>query len=270
MPEEYVRFHQDGSRGFCIPELQDHLDFFLRGFEAWLVHQEQTIYAERPKLVVGFRLPPVASASRSPFGERVVLKRFTPRSILHSLVSPIVDPQALRSFRTATRLREAGVLTPPPLIAWASRRPDGSTVDYFITREVSGAMPLRDLVGTSSMAAPPFADRLPRLALLVRGIHDAGVLHRDLTLGNFLVGSSSGDDAIHIIDLSRAVRLTRLPLVLRFMDLARISLDGCWPAFFETYSHGHPNWRRLQALRSGFIWARRSRMALRRAWTPRA
>jgi tRNA A-37 threonylcarbamoyl transferase component Bud32 len=265
MHGKYITFHRTAARGICIQELELHLDFFIGAFENWLSEQSMKTFLERPNFVAALRLPPtirIAESSSDRSSELpVVLKRFGWRSPLHRIARPLTGSKAVRSFRIAMALRDAGVATPRPLIAWVRRGGPSRSASYIITEEIPDAVTLRQWLKSPNVPENQMTNLLTELARLVRGMHDAGVLHRDLTIGNFLVAPKPFEGKrIFLIDLSRAVHLGHVPLPLRLMDLSRMKLRDLWPAFFELYCAGHPNWKAWQPVLTFLIRMRRWKM----------
>jgi serine/threonine protein kinase len=162
-------------------------------------------------------------------------------------------------------LREAGVATPRPLIAWDRKGGGTAFESYYLTEEIPDAVTLREVLKSPGLFETGRPTLLTELARLVRGMHDAGILHRDLTIGNFLVAPKPVEGSrIFLIDLSRAVHLGRVPLPLRFMDLARMKLSAAggdlWPDFFAAYCAGQPDWKAWRPLLNLLIRFRRWRM----------
>jgi len=63
------------------------------------------------------------------------------------------------------------------------------------------------------------ARALAELAVVaIRSLHDAGIVHRDLNLGNLLVRG----EQISILDLDGAAILDSVPAVRRFSNLSRL------------------------------------------------
>jgi tRNA A-37 threonylcarbamoyl transferase component Bud32 len=266
MRQRYTTFQHGAARGVCIPELEPHLDFFSGAFGEWLAGQPTRIFLERPNRTAALRLPPTLrmadSASRDPEGAAVVVKQFGWRSVIHKLVRPLTGSKAIRSFRIAMILRDAGVATPRPLIAWDRDGGGTGPASYFITEEIPEALTLRQILKSPGAIETGRSTLLTELARLVRGMHDAGIWHRDLTIGNFLVAPKPVDgNRIFLIDLSRAVHLGRIPLPLRFMDMARMKLLDLWPEFFAAYCAGQPGWKTWQPVLNTMIGIRRRRMA---------
>ena len=265
MRKKYITFRRPSARGVCIPELESHLDFFVGAFEGWLAGQAKKVFLERPNWVAALRLPPTIRISESSpdrsAGLPVVLKRFGWRSPLHRVVQPLTGSKAVRSFRIAMTLRDAGVATPRPLIAWESSGLAQANQGYYITDEIPEAVTLRQRLKSTHLPEPEITSLTRELARLVRGMHDAGVFHRDLTIGNFLVAPKPFEgNRIFLIDLSRAVHLRHVPLPLRLMDLARMKLFDLWPTFFEAYCVGHPDWIAWQPVLKILIRMRRWKM----------
>lgn len=269
MRQKYTSFYRSNARGVCILELESQLDFFVGPFEGWLSEQPMKVFLEQPNWVAALRLPPTIGISESSpdrsAGLPVVLKRFGWRSPLHRIARPLTGSKAVRSFRIAMTLREAGVSTPRPLIAWDGTGGPSPSAGYFITEEIPEAVTLRHRLKSSNVPENEMTALLTELARLVRGMHDAGVLHRDLTIGNFLVAPKPIEGSrIFLIDLSRAIHPGNVPLPLRLMDLARMKLFDLWPAFFEAYCLGHPEWKAWQPVLNFLIRVRRWKMDLKK------
>ncbi len=98
-----------------------------------------------------------------------------------------LDDRAAREMRLLEVLRERGIEAPEP-VAWASRA--GSI--YLFTREIPGARPLS--------AGPLDRPVLLELARFIRRIHDAGVRHDDLHIGNIL----TAEGKLHAVDVHQA------------------------------------------------------------------
>ncbi|MBI3811911.1 MAG: hypothetical protein HY283_06875 [Nitrospirae bacterium] len=253
MHQRYMTFQRGLVRGVCIPELEPHLDFFVREVHHGSAAPPVKIFLERPNRVFSMKLPTEDRA--------VVVKQFGWRSVIHKLVRPLTGSKAIRSFRIAMTLREAGVATPRPLIAWDRKGGGTAFESYYISEEIPDAVTLRQILKSHGMIEIERGTLLTELARLVRGMHDAGILHRDLTIGNFLVAPKPVDgNRIFIIDLSRSVQLVRVPLLIRFMDLARMKLGDFWPEFFEAYCEGHPDWKAWRPLLNFLIRLRRWKM----------
>ena len=94
--------------------------------------------------------------------------------------------QAASEWQALLHLSAAGIPVPRP-VAW-SRLPEGGAV--LATAEIPGATPLKEAYRR---------DLLPAVAALIRRMHQAGYLHRDLHLGNLLVAG----DAVWVIDVHR-------------------------------------------------------------------
>lgn len=267
MRQKYTVFQHGTARGVCIPELEPHLEFFTVGMDVWLSGQPIKVFLERPNRVAAWRLPPTIRVPETPPGQEagipVVSKRFGWRSSLHRVLRPLTGSKALRTFRIAMVLREAGVATPRPLIAWESSSYGPGTQGCYISEEIPEAVTFRQWLKSSKAPEPERAALLTELARLVRGMHDAGVWHRDLTIGNFLVVPKPFEgNRIFLIDLSRAVNLGRVPILLRFLDLARMKLGDLWPDCFEAYCLGHPEWKSWRPVLDSLIWLRRRKMEM--------
>ncbi len=73
----------------------------------------------------------------------------------------------------------------------------------IVTREIAGA----ETLGTAVERRPEVGERtaiVAAVARVVRRMHDRGLHHRDLNVGNILLSRAGGELAAHVIDLDRA------------------------------------------------------------------
>lgn len=147
------------------------------------------------------------------------------------------------------RLRKAGINTLDPVASVAERRGPFYR-GYLMTRFLPGAV---DLLEFFSRAQDGHERRAVarKAGELVRRVHDLGVFHADLQLGNLLVR----DGEVYIIDLDRSWQRPPLPPSLRFKNLWRLmrsaekathlGLMRLSPkelaAFWQGYSQGDPS-----------------------------
>ncbi|MDX1500873.1 MAG: lipopolysaccharide kinase InaA family protein [Thermoanaerobaculia bacterium] len=201
------------------------------------------------------------------------------------------ESRAATSWRVACRLADAGVATPAPLLLIESKRPAGPS--FFVSRELDSFVESRYLF--RALERGDAGRRFPRLdpakvfaamGRLVRRMHDAGVWHRDLSIGNLLVvpgATREEEPEIWVIDLNRARLDRRLGELARLQDLCRLPirtaahreafLGAYWgdganrvrDALFVLASRGFLLKNRLKrALRAPFRWL--GRLKPRRAY----
>ena len=138
-------------------------------------------------------------------GRAVAVKLLRP----HIGHDPVARARLAREVETLERIRHPGVA--PVLDAEL----EGSR-PFIVTRFVDG-LPLDEVVAADGPLGGPALLRLGRgLALAVRAIHEAGVVHRDIKPGNVLV-VESGDPVLidfGIAHITDDVRLTSTGLVM--------------------------------------------------------
>jgi tRNA A-37 threonylcarbamoyl transferase component Bud32 len=127
--------------------------------------------------------------------------------------------KAERSWRVAGELLAAGLSTPQPIAVVESDREDGPS--FFIARRLHGASEVRyffrrlhggDTAGDEFPEIAP--DRmLSDLGRLARRLHDAGIVYRDLSMGNVLAVPGDEGLDLYLVDFNRA-RIGQRP--------------GCW------------------------------------------
>jgi len=128
-------------------------------------------------------------------------------------------PRPFRELRASEQLRAAGVPTPEVLGAAVVWDAPGCYRGALASREVPGAINLWHYL---QMAAP--ADRGPACAAaaaVTRRLHDAGAIHPDLNLQNYLVRRTTVGVDAWVIDLDK-VRFARVSPRTRRAAFARL------------------------------------------------
>lgn len=181
----------------------------------------------------------------------VVVKQFRNRSLRERLRKRRGESKARRSWRLARRFQAADLPTAEPVLLAEAEEPDGPS--FFVTRYLEGALEARYLLraanaGRQAEAFPgiDFDRFLDTLGQTLRRMHEAGIFHRDLSIGNVLITEemasvedglgngeqpSTGDNerasagqGPYIIDLNRARTRRRLTLSQRTRDLCRLAI----------------------------------------------
>lgn len=192
----------------------------------------------------------------------LVVKQFRGDGARRRLEQKLRGSKAERSWKMARAFAAAGLPTAEPFLYAESEREDGPS--FFVTRFLEDRIEARYLFRARSEGR--LAEEYPRLdwklflGLLgraIRRMHDAGLFHRDLSIGNVLLPRSlelrSLDD-LALIDLNRARLRPHLGVVDRSRDLCRLSVapgedrrlfleaywggkPGAWPSFLYKLFH---------------------------------
>ncbi len=129
------------------------------------------------------------------------------RRLLANLVGPI------------TAL-DRGVATVEPIALLIERGPLGLSRGWLAARNVADA---RSLAQRLVSRDPPSRDELRAVVAVVRAMHERGIDHRDLNLGNVLLRDRSRPPAALVIDLDRArIGEHGLPVWLRARAMRRL------------------------------------------------
>jgi tRNA A-37 threonylcarbamoyl transferase component Bud32 len=186
-----------------------------------------------------------------PDGRPLYLKLFRERGV-GAAVRRLVADRAAREYAVLDHLRRAGVSAAEP-VACGTR--DGAS--FLLTREIPGAEILKDRLVRSDRAGR--AGLLESLGRVVRAVHDAGVRHDDLHLGNVLVS----DAKLFLVDVHRAAirpGLTRAERVkgLGFLlhALHTLASSGDQLRFLRSYWGERPSKALMLDLRRAFRAAR--------------
>ena len=157
------------------------------------------------------------------------------------------------NLRMPLEARRRGVDTPEPLALLAVRGPGPLVRGWLAVEWIEGA---RDLASRYKAGEMPSEEELAATMGLVRHMHDVGLEHRDLNLGNLMLPDGPGGPAGPlVIDLDRA-RLHDAGLSFRLRqqalrrlersyvkilgDRARPGAVGYGP-WYELYAAGDPD-----------------------------
>ncbi len=161
----------------------------------------------------------------------VVVKQFRNQGWRKKLDRRFRGSKATRSWRVAKELLRAGIETPEPVALVESDRLDGPS--FFIARRLDGACEVRQFFRRLNNEPGPeafpeveplaFLEQLGRHA---RGLHDAGIIYRDLSMGNVLTTSDGPEPDLSVVDFNRA-RIRQQPGVYRrTRDICRQPVIG--------------------------------------------
>ncbi len=173
----------------------------------------------------------------------VVVKQFKNQGLKSRLERRIRGSKAERSWRVAKELVRVGLPTPEPILWVESAEMEGPS--FFIAERLNDAIEVRQFF--RRLNHEPLAGEFPevddnaflgRLGRLAREINDAGILYRDLSMGNILAVGDADDLDLYLIDFNRA-RTGRSPGVFRrTRDICRLPvlerehraafLEGYW------------------------------------------
>jgi tRNA A-37 threonylcarbamoyl transferase component Bud32 len=157
----------------------------------------------------------------------VVVKQFRNQGWRRSFERRLKGSKAARSWRVATEMVDAGVPTPEPILLVESDLLSGPS--FLITRRLERVYELRHFFRrlNNEPAAGYFPEigALPMLVQLgrfCRAMHDAGILHRDLSIGNVLAQPRHNSElALFVVDCNRARTGQRFGVLRRCRDVCR-------------------------------------------------
>ena len=162
----------------------------------------------------------------------VVVKQFRNQGFKGRLERRFKGSKATRSWRGAWALETAGIPTAEPVLLIESRQADGPS--FFVTRRIRDFLEaryyFRALEAGKEREEYPDLDAetvMESMGRSIRRMHDAGIWHRDLSIGNLLLRPGKGEDEsleILFIDLNRARQRARLTTLQRTRDLCRLRI----------------------------------------------
>ena len=162
----------------------------------------------------------------------VVVKQFRNQGMLSRIRRRLFGSKALKSWRGAQALVRAEVPTPEPVMLVESNDPGGAS--FFVSRRLKEFFEARHffraLNADREREEFPGVDPqevLEEMAWTLRRLHERGVWHRDVSVGNLLVRRRTRDESgydIFFVDLNRAHTGRRLTVGRRTRDLCRLRI----------------------------------------------
>jgi tRNA A-37 threonylcarbamoyl transferase component Bud32 len=175
----------------------------------------------------------------------VAIKSYGKRNAARDRADRLSGSRAVRSTRTALILQASGVGTPRPM-ACLDRWEQGRLLESYFVTEYVGWPSFKDELVRLYRHDPQCAKLMALLETVansVRGMHAAGVVHRDLGNQNILVrpADEAGGQRVQFIDLNRA-RLIDAPSAReRARDISRLTLPSDFlRVFIEMYAQAPP------------------------------
>ncbi len=163
-------------RGFAESSMDDQaLASMLKGFREMAGSPSaETLHEGRNKITA------VALSSQA---ADAVVKVFGARGF-HKWKTLALPSKGFRAWAGATGLVENGFETARPIAAFERRKGGVAVESVFIAERIRGGREIRELFRGPESALTPLIDAL---APLLSRLHDAGLVHRDLSDGNILV-----------------------------------------------------------------------------------
>lgn len=154
-------------------------------------------------------------------GQGVYLKQFHGRSLSHRLRRMLGRSEAMREMRFSLCLASRGVRCVEALAGQS-----GPDDEWLLTRAIAPAEQADNWHGRQLTRADldrrSIQPMILQLARLIGQMHAAGVIHRDLHLGNVLIDQSGPSPELVLMDLhrmSRRLRLTRRAIAANLAQL---------------------------------------------------
>jgi tRNA A-37 threonylcarbamoyl transferase component Bud32 len=176
--------------------------------------------------------------------QAVVIKWFGWRNRISYWLSPFMRSRAKKSWDASFSLLKCGVKVPKPLTVYTQRRFGFIKCNFLLTEKIENFTLARSWLRDPH--AKPSDKRIivETLAEMVRKMHQAGMVHSDLTPGNFLININNPSE-IYLIDLNRLKHKIFLTRSLKIDDVAKLNLCQCgfaeehsdclWIIFLEKY-----------------------------------
>ncbi|MCE5341205.1 MAG: lipopolysaccharide kinase InaA family protein [Planctomycetaceae bacterium] len=160
----------------------------------------------------------------------IILKKYFVRNISDFFKSLILPSRAQRAFKAGQMLIENGFLT-PQTVAYGRK--------FLMTMEVTDSTPFYKMLGT--LPAEKKKKMIEQFAQTIGKMHDKGIFHGDLRLGNILVKEKDENFEFYFLDNERTKKFDSIPWKLRVKNLVQVCMNRdaigkqCQESFFKTY-----------------------------------
>jgi tRNA A-37 threonylcarbamoyl transferase component Bud32 len=177
--------------------------------------------------------------------QRLTVKRNHPRGIKR-LSDRFKASKGRRHWNTASTMLLRGINTPTPIAFYEHHSNSGIRTSYYICEYIREAFSSRQVCAAFRQGQKEFRgfDKDQWFDLLggfICKMHNSGILHRDLSVGNLLLTQAEdGKVTPYLIDIGRArIMKKELAGIHRIQDLMRICYKLDWPdreLFIQHYS----------------------------------
>ncbi|MFC2169237.1 lipopolysaccharide kinase InaA family protein [Acidobacteriota bacterium] len=196
----------------------------------------------------------------------VVIKEFQIKGA-NKLKSTFLPSKAFKAWQGGMVLMEKGIKTPYPIAFLEKRKRVFLDQSFYLTKKVEDIEEIRFLF--LRLSPPDLCKLLTALARYLSLCHKKGILHRDLSDGNILVGKErTGKFKFYLIDTNRIRTKKHIRILIGLKNLIRLGIPLRYQRFFlEKYLEiGHVNdfrWAWYRANKITYTWFIKGKKKLR-------
>lgn len=231
----FISFTHNGYSGFGLPAF---VEYFKKNCTVVLCDSSPDAAILKKKANIVYKTP-LLPGTGVPFSN-IVVKKCLSRNIVMFLISPFRKSKAQRSFNAARHLLSHNCDTPHPLACIEKRKWGFITESYYITEFVDHCVKVKRFVRQYPEGKEELQTLLYSVADYVSRMHDAGMIHRDCNLANFLVSGEGDEKRLILIDLNRYQVKKHISAFARVCDIGRLYWRELRPEFFRIYCTKHP------------------------------
>jgi hypothetical protein len=149
----------------------------------------------------------------------LILKRYLIRGLL-DILKAFICTRGQKAFKAGQMLRQNGFLTPPVAACCQKSFAGFTTADFLITAQITESTPLPQLF--SEVSSSEKQTLIEQFGQTVGQMHNKGIFHGDLRLGNVLMKKNNDKYDFIFLDNERTEKFSKLPLRLRIKNLVQI------------------------------------------------
>jgi len=188
--------------------------------KGWILERASYIYKNKTNLVAALEMNIDGRL------KKVVVKKFGWRNTISRIFSPVMRSRAKKSWDASHWLLDAGIFVPKPISVYTERVFGFIKNNFLLTEYISDYHSARRILRDLRFDTELKENIVKIIAEIISSLHSAGLLHNDLTLGNFLVGDINYNE-IYLVDLNRLVYKKRLTPKMKMYDISKMNLCKC-------------------------------------------
>ena len=228
-------FDPSSFRGFIAAFDEERTLAALKDFPGLLASPDAEVLHEGRNRIIAVRLPG---------GREAVVKIFGARGF-QKWKTFFVQSKGLRAWRGAQALKENSFGTATPIAAFERRSRGLAVESVYIAGRVRGGREIREWF--RDRPEPDLRNLLAALAPVLARMHQAGIVHRDLSDGNILVIEKAPSRFEFLfLDTNRIRAGRKVGLFARARNLVRLGVPAALQRYFieEYVFSAGPHFRR--------------------------
>ena len=219
---KYIQYKSNSAKRIIWMDEQWKNDEFLNFLKSLEQHltKEKSIRNKRNQLFL------INANENLGIPKDIIIKKFKLLRFYDRFRLRFQKSKAVRSLEIGIALSELGIKTPKPIALVETRNSLNKIISsFYITEFEKYDCSLKKIIKDKNHSFhKKIHTFLPGIAQDIKKMHDAGIIHNDLHVGNILIKNLSSDPSFFYIDLNRGRIKKKIFINKRLKDIARLRL----------------------------------------------